>query len=246
MNLYYIDEVNSQNFITGLTGWPSGVEPRDFWTTFGAGDYQTYLSSTSITQPSYKILHRAIFETINQRATCTYNVTRSDMLYMYYIVHNTLCNLARCLARYLYKSVRKKHNAAICGGAYITQLALGLGDNTESDLLALTEVATTTYFDEAHLANLDLVDNKNHSGGNVSAAREERTAVNSEAFQDPRFSDLEKDLHYTNEAVRFLFKELGYSFAPCPSSSRQSGKAASSSHPKFTKSTVARFRARLP
>ena len=128
MGLYQQEELDTPAFTEAITDWPEGVTPISFWPEIGLGQYTspTVPKSSKLRDPLHRVLHRAIVHSLTARGESPGSITHSDLFYLYTMVHAVPCQLALCLARFLFSIRTSRVTQGIYGGGYVTHLALAM------------------------------------------------------------------------------------------------------------------------
>ncbi|KAK1429674.1 hypothetical protein QVD17_11888 [Tagetes erecta] len=193
MGFYTDSESKRAPFLQSLTSVNKDILAT-FWRDIGEGDHNPKTStSTHLKDPLHRYLHRALAHTICGRKSSTSVVTHKDLFFLYCIIRKEHCNLAYALAQFFSTCSGKKAMSSICGGSFITQLALSFNFMTREVFAGLTSLLPTEVIDVQMLIRMGLAKqfgvegwkfiNENEEPWQLASADEERTSA---AIEDER------------------------------------------------------------
>lgn len=158
MGLYRPAELDTPAFLAAISDWPAGLSARAYWTQIGIGPYSSpnIPKSKKLRDPLHRVLHRAIVHSLTARGESPGSVTLADIFYLFCLIEQRPCQLAWCLAKFLFSTRTSRHNQAIYGGGYVTVLADSMGLLPQDQMQELSFAAPPSAIDSAVLTKMDV------------------------------------------------------------------------------------------
>lgn len=111
-----------------LRSTPDDFNAAEFWASIANGVYDPHAVESSLRSPIHRLLHRLISTSLTHRKGAQ-KVPQTDLFYLWCLLTpDTYCNIPFALASYLArKATGTRQQSPICGGHFITRLALSYG-----------------------------------------------------------------------------------------------------------------------